>query len=55
MFAPFYLRGGENLELIIETLSDRDGCFELIKPESFVDAPVISVVMLGYKQGWSGN
>jgi len=33
------------LSLIRKLLSDRSGDFELIKPDNFIDAPVISVVM----------
>jgi len=36
------------LELIRETHSDPGGYFEFIKPKSFIDAPVISVVMSVY-------
>jgi glycosyltransferase involved in cell wall biosynthesis len=36
------------LKLIRETYSDQSGYFELVKPENFIDAPVISVVMSVY-------
>lgn len=43
-----YAEGWGKLGLIRETYSDRSGCFELIKPKNFIDAPVISVVMSVY-------
>jgi len=36
------------LELIREKLSDQDGNFEVIRPEDFIDTPLISVVMPVY-------
>ena len=36
------------MELIREKLSDQDGNFEVIRPEDFIDTPLISVVMPVY-------
>ena len=43
-----YAKGRGKLESIRETHSDKSGCFELIRPKSFINAPVISVVMSVY-------
>ena len=43
-----YAESWNKLELIRETHSDKSGYFELIKPDNFIDAPVISVVMSVY-------
>lgn len=43
-----YAEDRDKLEPIRETHSDKSGCFELIRPKNFIDAPVISVVMSVY-------
>jgi len=44
----YYAEGQDKLNLIKTTLSDKKGDFEIIKPDNFTDAPVISVVMSVY-------
>lgn len=43
-----YAESRDKLEPIRETYSDKSGCFELLRPKNFIDAPMISVVMSVY-------